>query len=84
MNKRYFSHGCIRVEKPKELAYYILPDNHLAIDTFIAKGCVKNQAPINIPVSKKVSVFVLYHTAWINNKNNVVFYEDIYNKNVFN
>ena len=84
MNKRYFSHGCIRVEKPNELAYYILPDNHLAIDTVIAKGCVKNQAPINIPVSKKVSVFVLYHTAWINNKNNVVFYEDIYNKNVFN
>lgn len=83
MNKRFFSHGCIRVQKAQELAYYLLKRNHLAIDTLIIKGCIKNQPPINIPIAEKTAVFVLYHTAWINNKNNVTFYEDIYNKNAF-
>lgn len=80
LNKRYFSHGCMRLEKAMELGRYILKENAIALDTLTEKGCLKNQAPIVVPASEKIPVFVLYHTAWIDAAATVRFYEDVYNK----
>lgn len=79
-NKRYFSHGCIRVEKAIELAHFLLKENTIAIDTLEEKGCLRNQAPIVVPVSEKIPVFVLYNTAWIDSTALVQFNDDIYKK----
>jgi L,D-transpeptidase YcbB len=80
-NKRYFSHGCMRIEKVVELAKYVTYNNNIAIDTIIEKKCIKNQPPIVVPVTEVIPVFVLYHTAWFNAAGSINFYEDVYNKN---
>ena len=80
LNNRYFSHGCIRVEKAAEIARFVLKDNTSAIDTIEEKSCLKNQGPLVINASEKIPVIVLYHTAWTDSANQVHFYTDIYNK----
>jgi murein L,D-transpeptidase YcbB/YkuD len=79
-NRRYFSHGCMRIEKAMELAHYVLKNNTIAIDTLEEKGCLRNQAPVPVPVSESIPVFVLYHTAWIDSAANISFHEDVYRK----
>jgi len=80
LNKRYFSHGCMRLEKAMEAGRYILKENAIAIDTLTEKGCLKNQAPIIVPATETIPVFVLYHTAWPDSSGRVMLYEDIYDK----
>jgi murein L,D-transpeptidase YcbB/YkuD len=79
-NKRYFSHGCMRVEKAIELAHFLLKENTIAIDTLEEKGCLLHQAPLPIPIPEHVPVFVLYNTAWIDSTGTVQFNEDVYRK----
>ncbi|MDP4265285.1 MAG: L,D-transpeptidase family protein [Bacteroidota bacterium] len=83
LNKRYFSHGCMRVEKAVELAHLVLKNNTIAIDTLEEKGCLNNQAPIVVPADEIIPVFVLYNTAWVDSAGRVSFSEDIYRKNRF-
>lgn len=77
--KRFFSHGCMRVEKAMELARHIVTDAQ-PIDDIEEKGCIEYQSPVIIPVQKKASVFVLYNTAWTDSAGEVHFYGDVYNK----
>ena len=79
-SRRYFSHGCMRVEKPIELAHFLLKGNAIAIDTLEEKGCLRNQAPLPIPVAEHIPVFVLYNTAWMDSAGVVQFHEDVYRK----
>lgn len=79
-NRRYFSHGCMRVEKALELAHFLLNENTIAIDTLVEKGCIRNQAPLPVPVKEKVPVFVFYNTAWFDSTGLVQFNDDIYRK----
>lgn len=80
-NRRFFSHGCIRVEKAIDLAHFLLKENSRAIDTLVEKGCLQRKSPSVLPASEKIPVFVLYNTAWINSLDDVRFNEDIYNRN---
>jgi murein L,D-transpeptidase YcbB/YkuD len=79
-NKRYFSHGCIRVEKAVDLAHFLLKENSVAIDTLIEKGCLHQQAPIPVAIADRTPVFVLYNTAWTDSIGTVQFNEDVYRK----
>lgn len=80
LNKRFFSHGCMRVEKAVDLAKLVVKDKSAFIDSLIDKGCLRNQEPIVIPAREKMPVFVLYNTAWIDASATVQFFEDIYRK----
>jgi len=71
---RFLSHGCIRVEKPIELANCLL-DNQL--DSNFLKACLKDQVPILLNINDKVPVFVVYMTAEPD-VDSVVFRKDIY------
>lgn len=77
---RFFSHGCMRVEKPSELAHLLLGKNRIAIDTLTAKGCVDKQAPIVVPIETTLPVIILYSTVWYNKDGAVRFYTDVYGK----
>jgi murein L,D-transpeptidase YcbB/YkuD len=79
-NKRYFSHGCMRVQKAIELAHLILKGNTIAIDTLEEKGCLLHQSPVIVPANVPMAVFVLYNTAWIDAGMNISFNEDVYDK----
>jgi len=82
-SSRYFSHGCMRVEKAMELAHLLLAGNTIAVDTLEEKGCLRNQAPITVPATRPMNVIVLYNTAWLNSAGNISFAEDVYKKNAF-
>lgn len=79
-SKRYFSHGCMRVEKPVELAHLLLGRNSIAIDTLTAKGCLNQQAPKVVDVERELPIIILYSTVWYNKDGEIRFYDDIYEK----
>lgn len=74
---RDFSHGCMRVEKPIDLAVYLLQDevnwSREKILAAIRKG--KNQA-VDLPVP--ITVHIAYWTAWVDPDGMVQFRDDIY------
>jgi murein L,D-transpeptidase YcbB/YkuD len=80
LNKRYFSHGCMRVEQPIELAHLLLGPNSRAIDTLTVKGCLNKQAPIIVAAHKALPVIILYSPVWYDKAGEVKFYDDVYNK----
>lgn len=72
---RYYSHGCIRIEEPIELANYILPDK---IDSNFLESCLKEQQPVTLNIVKPVPVFVIYQTVEANISGKLQYYKDIY------
>ncbi len=78
-NKRDFSSGCVRLEDPLALALYLLKDDARwskeKIEKIIQQG---NTASINIAHS--LPAHFLYWTAWVDEKDNIHFREDIYNR----
>ena len=74
--QRNFSHGCIRVENPLELAETLLKGqiNNDSINKLLAE-----KEPKTVVLDKKVAVHMFYHTAWVDEQGNLQFREDIYN-----
>jgi murein L,D-transpeptidase YcbB/YkuD len=72
---RFLSHGCIRLEKPIDLANELLPND---VDAGFLKACVHGQSPISKRVPEAVPVFVLYMTADVVH-GGVKYYKDVYN-----
>jgi L,D-transpeptidase YcbB len=76
---RTFSHGCARVEKPLDLAEYLLRDDaqwtRKAIEAAVAKG---TEQTIRIP--RPLNVHFLYLTAWVDKDNVLQFRNDIYGR----
>lgn len=80
LNKRFFSHGCMRMQKPMELGHLVLKNNKIAIDTLEQKGCLRNQSPVTVRADEKIPVIVWYNPAGIDSTGRVIYYEDVYNK----
>jgi murein L,D-transpeptidase YcbB/YkuD len=76
-SERAFSHGCIRVQKPLELAEYLLVEDTAWTQTRIAEMTnVKRESWVTL--RKPVKVFVLYITSWVDREGYVNFRKDIY------
>ena len=76
---RAFSHGCVRVAKPRELAIELLkvdPQwNPERIDKAMHAGKESWYT-----LKKKVPVYIGYFTAWVDREGNLNFYKDIYGR----
>lgn len=72
---RFFSHGCIRLEKPVELANEFLPGR---IDTAFLEACHKDQKPVTIPLAEPIPVFVVYMTAEYDDDKVIRYLKDVY------
>ena len=76
-NIRMFSHGCIRLEKPLDLAEYVLREyptwNRERIDTVVAQ-----QVEQSLLLKHPVPVHVVYCTAWKEKDGIVNFRQDYY------
>jgi murein L,D-transpeptidase YcbB/YkuD len=79
LDKRAFSHGCIRVAEPKRLAEYLLrfqPEwTSDKIDAAMNSG--KEQF---VKINKPVPVYIAYFTAWVDRKGRVNFRDDVYRR----
>ena len=80
LNNRFFSHGCMRMEKPIEMAKYLLKNNPRALDSIDFENCYKNPQPINIQMTEKVNVIVWYHLVDFDEKLKLQYYPNIYHK----
>lgn len=76
-SKRMFSHGCIRVEKPYDLAAWVLRGNTGWDKDRILKEVKKGKRRV-IALAETVPVHVLYLTAWVDGNGILHFREDIY------
>jgi len=74
---RSFSHGCVRLEKPEELAEYVLRNQpewtHERIVAAMNSGTEKW-----VTLKDPLPVYILYMTAWVDTDGTVQFREDIY------
>lgn len=75
--QRTFSHGCIRIARPIDLAEYLLKNengwDHKKILLEIGKG--KRQI---LKLPRPIDVHILYLTAWTDSQGDVQFRNDIY------
>jgi murein L,D-transpeptidase YcbB/YkuD len=77
--RRDFSHGCIRVEKPVELAAFLLADRpEWAPERIRAAMDGKRTVRVDLPAA--VPVFIYYTTAIVRHDGALEFYEDIYGR----
>jgi murein L,D-transpeptidase YcbB/YkuD len=75
LEKRDLSHGCIRLEKPVELADILLKGQLTPeeIDDILDQEETKT-----VKLDNKVIVHLLYQTAWVDNSGRLQFRDDIY------
>lgn len=76
-DQRAFSHGCIRVERPRDLAIMVLEGDTNwpieKIDAAMNRGVEKTYN-----LKNKIPVYIGYFTAWVDRDGQVHFYDDIY------
>jgi murein L,D-transpeptidase YcbB/YkuD len=75
LDNRRISHGCIRVQNPRELAALLMREPIDMINQGIAMGSTTR---INLPTP--VPVFVVYQTASADTDGTLHFYPDFYNR----
>ena len=76
--ERFFSHGCIRLEKPKDLARLLLAENHIAIDTVKFNHHIKNPKPLALKVKEEYILVIWYSLVDFDEKGEVVYFKDVY------
>ncbi len=78
-NVRAFSHGCVRVQRPFELAYHLLapqtPDPKGVFHRALDSG-----RETQIDLQSPVPVHLTYRTAWVDPKGGVNYRADIYGR----
>lgn len=76
--RRDFSHGCIRVEKPAELAAWVLRNNPAWTLQCVRDAMQFGQDNVSVKLAKSIPVFIVYGTAIAYENGEVHFSEDIY------
>lgn len=72
--ERGFSHGCIRVEKPEQLATYLLPETSRQE---VVRLMHSDDRKV-VPLKKEVPVYLVYFTTVVDNDGILRFLPDIY------
>ena len=78
-SRRALSHGCIRVDNPRELARLVLAGDPAwpmdAIDAAIATGKTRS-----VKLPHAIPVYLFYRTAWVDADGTVEFRNDVYGR----
>ena len=72
---RAFSHGCVRVQNPREFASVVLG---MTPEDVAAK--VESEASETVRLPQKLPVHITYFTAWPDEAGNIVYFKDIYGR----
>lgn len=76
-SERDFSHGCIRLEKPAELARVLLTGDPRWTPAAIADG-VESGRTVTIPLARPLPVHIVYQTAWVDPDGTLELRDDMY------
>ncbi|MEN6320781.1 MAG: L,D-transpeptidase family protein [Syntrophaceae bacterium] len=74
---RAFSHGCIRIEKPVELATYLLQNKETWTRKKILAEIKKGKRQV-VTLPEPMNVHIFYGTAWVDRNGLLQFRNDIY------
>lgn len=77
--KRTFSHGCINVQMAKELAVAMLKDYPEWTPDKIDKA-MAGKTENSFKLAKKVPIYITYFTSLVNEKGEIGFFQDVYEK----
>jgi L,D-transpeptidase YcbB len=81
-NVRTFSHGCIRIEKPLELAEYLLKaDPNWTRENIVAAIEAGETQVVRLP--HPLYVYIDYVTAWVDKDGSAEFRKDIYGRDAY-
>jgi len=75
--KRAYSHGCIRLQKPRELLETFAKFNK-NINIEESKAILKGKEQTPFTLEERVSIDVIYLTAWVDDEGQLQFRNDIY------
>lgn len=75
--RRDFSHGCIRVENPEELALWVLKDTP-GWDLAHIREAENGAKPLEVKLANPIPVLIVYGTAVARPSGEVDFFDDIY------
>ncbi|MEW5674902.1 L,D-transpeptidase family protein [Flavobacterium enshiense] len=78
LSGRALSSGCVRVENPLELAYYILETDENYMNQKRVEKIIESKKTSGIPIKKPIYIHLLYWTAFMN-EDGFQFRNDIYN-----
>jgi murein L,D-transpeptidase YcbB/YkuD len=76
---RTFSHGCTRIEKPLDLAAYVLRDDPQWTREKLLAALAEGKEKI-VRIAHPVDVYFLYLTAWVDCNGALQFRDDIYGR----
>jgi Uncharacterized protein conserved in bacteria len=74
---RAYSSGCVRVDKPKEFASFLLQNNEQYSYEKVDSIC-KLRKTISVPITRDIKVHIVYLTTALDTLGNVVYLKDIY------
>jgi murein L,D-transpeptidase YcbB/YkuD len=78
-NVRAFSHGCIRIEHPLELAEYVLQgDPRWTKESIMA--AIEKGSTQEVRLPRPLDVYIVYVTAWVDKDGAVQFRDDLYGR----
>ncbi|WP_432222142.1 L,D-transpeptidase family protein [Flavobacterium sp. TMP13] len=77
--KRAFSHGCVRVQKPRELAIELMRNDSKWTPEKIDKAMHAGKEKW-YTLQKKIPVYIGYFTAWVDKEGQMNFYKDVYDR----
>lgn len=76
---RNFSSGCIRTEKPIDLALYLLQDDHQWSREKLLEIIETGETQV-IELQRPITVHIQYWTAWMDENGRINFRDDIYDR----
>jgi murein L,D-transpeptidase YcbB/YkuD len=78
--QRDYSHGCIRVQQPLELAKWLLDGTGWSPETI--KAAMHRGTERHVRLERPVPVYIAYFTAWVGDDGRVQFRPDVYRHDV--
>lgn len=75
---RTFSHGCIRLHKPKDMTLWVLSDHQWGMSDL--QDVLDSMENTRINLKKPIPVYIVYLTAWADDQGNIQYRDDFYNR----
>jgi L,D-transpeptidase YcbB len=75
--ERDYSHGCVRLEKPFEMAQWVLQDRPEWTPEKI-KAAMRSGREQHIALKQHIPVYIVYQTVWVDDDGTVEFRDDVY------
>jgi murein L,D-transpeptidase YcbB/YkuD len=75
--ERDYSHGCVRLEKPFEMAEWVLKDRPEWTPEKI-KAAMDGGREQHVALKQHIPVYIVYQTVWVDDDGSVEFRDDVY------